>query len=126
MKKMDVRNDPIPRFISRMFETPALRALPALQKEEQALQFLRQNSLQLQPLLASMGIAAAAGWQETIERLVREIRSLADGMLERRSFEPSRSDSSLRSTPPWAQTGNLLPGRGKRSLPCADGARTIR
>jgi hypothetical protein len=86
MKKMDVRNDPIPRFISRMFETPALRTLPALQKEEQALQFLRQNGPQLQPLLASMGIAASAGWQGTFERLAREIRSLSDAMLETEIF----------------------------------------
>jgi hypothetical protein len=86
MKKMDVRNDPIPRFISRMFETPALRTLPALQKEEQALQFLRQNGPQLQPILASMGIATGAGWQGTVERLAREIKSLSDGMLEREIF----------------------------------------
>jgi len=82
MMKMDSRSDPVPRFVSRMFETPALRALPALQKEEQALQFLRQNGPQLQPLLASVGIAANGGWQETIAALVGEIRSLANGMLE--------------------------------------------
>lgn len=82
MRKMDAQSDAIPRFISRMFETPALKALPALQKEEQALQFLKQNGPQLQPLLASMGIAATADWQETVGGLVREIRSLADRMLE--------------------------------------------
>jgi hypothetical protein len=82
MMKMDVRNDAIPKFISRMFDTPALRALPALQKEEQALQFLRQNGPQLKPLLASMGIAGGVGWQETIAQLVQEIRSLSDTMLE--------------------------------------------
>ena len=58
MRKMDAHSDAIPRFVSRMFEAPALKALPALQKEEQALQFLKANGAQLQPLLASMGIAA--------------------------------------------------------------------
>ncbi len=73
MRKMDAHSDAIPRFVSRMFEAPALKALPALQKEEQALQFLKVNGAQLQPLLASMGIAASAGWHETTARLARDL-----------------------------------------------------
>ena len=83
MMKMDARSDSIPRFISRMFDAPGLRSLSALQKEEQALQFLRQNRAQLQPLLASLGIASAGGWQQTVSGFVQEIRSLADDLLER-------------------------------------------
>ncbi len=86
MRKMDAHSDAIPRFVSRMFEAPALKALPALQKEEQALQFLKVNGAQLQPLLASMGIAASAGWHETTARLAREIRLLADKALESEIF----------------------------------------
>ena len=63
-------------------ETPALRSLSALQREEQTLQFLRQNGPQLQPLLSSMGVPAAADWKETVAHFVREIRSLADRLLD--------------------------------------------
>ncbi|HTP59979.1 MAG TPA: hypothetical protein VMM82_13740, partial [Spirochaetia bacterium] len=80
---MDAPGDAIPRFVSRMFDAPALKRLTALQREEQALQFFRQNGPQLQPLLASMGIGGAPNWQETVAQLVREARSLADSMLEK-------------------------------------------
>ncbi len=115
MRKMDAQSDAIPRFVSRMFETPALRALPALQKEEQALQFLRQNGPQLQPMLASMGIAGTAGWQETVGRLVRAIRSLADRMLE---SEIQRAvDERLRfAFYPAVGTGRQPPAKAREEL----------
>ena len=40
---------------------PALRQLAALQKEEQALQFLRVSGPQLQPVFASLGLDLSAG-----------------------------------------------------------------
>lgn len=102
MRKMDGRSDAIARFVSRMFETPALRALPSLQREEQALQFLKVNGAQLQPLLASMGIAASAGWDETAASLAREIRSLADKALESEIFRAveERLQFSFSKQPP--------------------------
>jgi len=81
MMKMDAPGDAITRLVSRMFEAPALRRLTALQKEEQALQFFKQNGAQLQPVLASVGIGGAG--RDTVAQLVREARSLADAMLER-------------------------------------------
>ena len=71
-----------PVTICLRHETPALRALPAFQKEEQAAHFLRHNGIQLQPLLSSIGIPAAAGWQETVVSPGREIRTAADRLRE--------------------------------------------
>lgn len=82
MRKMDARSQALPSFISRIFEMPGLRGLSALQKEEQALRFLRTNGQQLQPLLASMGLASAAGWRETVEALAQEMKAYADRLLE--------------------------------------------
>ena len=82
MRKMAARSQALPSFVSRMFEMPGLRALSALQKEEQALRFLRTNEQQLQPLLASMGLASPAGWRETVEALTQEMRAYADRLLE--------------------------------------------
>ena len=82
MRKMESPGSALARFVSRMFEAPALRALSALQREEQALQFLKLNGPQLQPVMASLGAPATAGWKESVATLAREIRTLADQLLE--------------------------------------------
>jgi hypothetical protein len=61
-----------------MLDTPALRQLPALQKEEQALQFLRANGSQLTPILASLGFDVSRGWQEAAAHVARAIKAETD------------------------------------------------
>lgn len=82
MKKVDSSSETTARFVARMFEMPALRSLPALQREEQALQFLRANGQQLQPLLASMGLGSASDWRAAADALSREMKAYADKLLE--------------------------------------------
>jgi hypothetical protein len=59
-------------------ETPALRRLPALQKEEQALQFLRANGPQLQPVFASLGMDVSRGWREPAAQIAAALRGESD------------------------------------------------
>jgi len=60
---------------------PALRQLAALQKEEQALQFLRISGPQLQPVLASLGLDLNAGWQQAAGTVAHSVRTEVDRLL---------------------------------------------
>jgi len=82
MKAVDTASDPVSRFAMRLMETPALRSLPALQKEEQALNVLRANGPQLLPVFTSLGMQVTRGWQEPAALVARALRSAADRMTE--------------------------------------------
>jgi hypothetical protein len=73
--------DPVSRFASRLLETPALRLLPSLQKEEQAMNVLRLNGPQLIPVFTSLGMDVSRGWREPAALISRAIRAEADRMM---------------------------------------------
>ncbi|MGO9308163.1 MAG: hypothetical protein ACLQDL_03960 [Spirochaetia bacterium] len=78
MRAVEPSPDPVSRFASRLLETPALRLLPALQKEEQALNVLRINGPQLIPVFTSLGMDVSRGWREPAALISRSIRAEAD------------------------------------------------
>jgi hypothetical protein len=78
---VEVRIDSLSRFVSRLLEMPALRQLAALQKEEQALQFLRVSGPQLQPVFASLGLDLRAGWQQAAAAVAQSVRTEVDRLL---------------------------------------------
>ncbi len=82
MRAVDTAVDPVSRFAIRLMDAPALRALPALQKEEQALNALRANGPQLVPVFASLGMEVSRGWREPATAVSRAIRAAADRILE--------------------------------------------
>lgn len=82
MKEVDASADPLARFAARLLETPALRPLPALKKEDQALQFLVANGPQLQPVLGSLGLDMSRGWQGAAEAVARAVRAEASRRLQ--------------------------------------------
>jgi hypothetical protein len=81
MRKVEIRSDSLARFVSRLLAMPALRQLAALQKEEQALQFLRISGPQLQPVFASLALDLSAGWQQAAAAVARVIRTEVDRLL---------------------------------------------
>ena len=81
MRAVESAPDPVSRFASRLLETPALRALAALQKEEQALNVLRINGPQLLPVFSSLGLDVKRGWREPAALVSRAIRAEADRMM---------------------------------------------
>jgi hypothetical protein len=103
MRKVDTNSDALSRFASRLLGTPALRLLPALQKEEQALQFLRANGPQLLPVFASLGIAQAQGWREAASQVAHAVRVESDRLLEHELSVVSTSRLTLSFFP--AMTG---------------------
>jgi hypothetical protein len=78
---VDAPSDSLARFVSRLLEMPALRQLTALQKEEQALQFVRASGPQLQPVFASLALDLSAGWQHAAATVARAVRSEVDRLL---------------------------------------------
>jgi hypothetical protein len=95
---------------------PALRLLPALQKEEQALQFLGANGPQLQPVFASLGMDLAQGWREAVASVAHAVRAESDRLLEHELSAISTSRLTLSFFPaltggrqaPAAARGELL------------------
>jgi hypothetical protein len=81
MRAVDSTSEPVSRFASRLLETPALRALAALQKEEQALNVLRINGPQLLPVFTSLGLDVSRGWREPAALISRAIRGNVDRMM---------------------------------------------
>ena len=75
MREVEASPESIAHFASRMLDTPALRQLPALQKEAQALQFLQANGPQLRTIFASLGLDASRGWQEPAAQVARAIKA---------------------------------------------------
>jgi hypothetical protein len=64
-----------------MLDTPALHQLPALQREAQALQFLRASGPQLSGIFSSLGLDVSRGWQEPAARVARAIKAESDKSL---------------------------------------------
>ena len=83
MRAVHTTSDPVSRFASRLLESPALRQLSALQKEEQALNVLRANGSQLLPVFASLGLDVSRGWREPAALVSRAIRAEADATMAR-------------------------------------------
>lgn len=81
MRKVESRSDSLAPFVSRLLEMPALRQLAALQKEEQALLFLRNSGPQLQAVFASLGLDVSAGWREAAATVARAVRTEVDRLL---------------------------------------------
>jgi hypothetical protein len=81
MRAVESSSDPVSRFASRLLDTPALRPLAALQKEEQAMNVLRMNGPQLLPVFTSLGLEVSRGWREPAALIVRAIRAEAERML---------------------------------------------
>jgi hypothetical protein len=112
MKTVDTI-DALSRFASRLLSTPALRLLPALQKEEQARQFLRANGPQLQPVFASL--ALAQDWKEAAAAVAQAVRAEVDRLLERELSEISTSRLTL-SFFPALTGGRQAPATARAEL----------
>jgi hypothetical protein len=115
MKAVDTAVDPVSRFAMRLMEAPALRSLPALQKEEQALNVLRANGPQLVPVFTSLGMAVSRGWQEPAALVAKAIRSAADRMTEAEISELISSRLALSFFPALAG-GRPAPARAREEL----------
>jgi hypothetical protein len=81
MRAVESSPDPVSRFASRLLDTPALRPLSALQKEEQAMTLLKMNGPQLLPVFTSLGLEVSRGWREPAALISRAIRAVAERML---------------------------------------------
>jgi hypothetical protein len=81
MKAVQTTTDPVSRFASRLLETPALRQLSALQKEEQALNVLRTNGPQLLPVFTSLGLDVSRGWREPAALVSRAVHAGTDALM---------------------------------------------
>jgi len=115
MRKVETRAEQIERFAARLLETPGLRQLPALQKEEQAVQFLKTNGPRIQPVFASLGLDVTRGWKEPAAIIARAVRVEADRQLgkEIASFIGSRCTLSFY---PGVAGGRQPPSRAREEL----------
>ena len=82
MKAVDTATDPVARFATRLLDTPALRPLPSLQKEEQAMNVLRTSGASLVPVFTSLGLDISRGWREPAALVSHAIRAATDRMLD--------------------------------------------
>ncbi len=80
-KKMDVAKRKAQAFISRLLSNPALNGLNALQREEQILQFLSNNSNQLFPTLSSGNFFPGKRWDEIFNLLAAALMEEIDKSL---------------------------------------------
>jgi hypothetical protein len=115
MKEVEAPGDPLSRFISRLFDTPALRQLPALQKEEQALHFVNQNGVQLGPVFASLGLDMTRGWKEPAAQVARAVRAEAERLLGAELAVLVSSRLTL-SFYPVLSGGRQVPPRARQEL----------
>jgi hypothetical protein len=115
MKAVDTVTDPVSRFAMRLMDAPALRPLPALQKEEQAMNVLRANGPQLIPVFTSLGMEVSRGWKEPAALVTRAIRAAADQMMEREISEILSSRLQL-SFFPALSGGRPAPARVQDEL----------
>jgi hypothetical protein len=102
MREVDAPADSLARFASRLLETPALRPLPALKKEEQALQFLAANGAQLQPVFASLGLDMSRGWRGAAEAVSRAVKAEVSRRLDAELTLLSRTRLTLSFYAPLA------------------------
>jgi hypothetical protein len=61
------------QFVQRLLANPALKPLTPLQKEEQIISFLRQNSRQLYPTLSSPAFFPGSTWNTIFQNMVEEL-----------------------------------------------------
>ncbi len=115
MKEVDAPADPLTRFASRLLETPALRPLPALKKEAQALQFLAASGSQLQPVFASLGLDMSRGWLGAAEAVSRAVKSEAARRLDAELTLLARTRLALSFYAPLAG-GREAPPRAREEL----------
>jgi len=94
---------------------PALRQLAALQKEEQALQFLRISGPQLQPVFASLALNLSADWQEAAAAVARAVRTEVDRLLGVEIAAIMNSRLALSFFPTLAG-GRQAPARAREEL----------
>jgi hypothetical protein len=115
MRAVESSPDPVSRFASRLLETPALRLLLALQKEEQAMNVLRINGPQLIPVFTSLGMDVTRGWREPAALISRAIRAEADRMM---AAEITRllSERLAFSFFPGVAGGRQAPARAREEL----------
>jgi hypothetical protein len=78
---MSTENDRASTFIARLLSNPALKRFTPLQKEEQILQFLANNSSQLLPTLSSPAYFPGKSWPEVFTVLVTSLYSTIDTVL---------------------------------------------
>jgi hypothetical protein len=113
MSKMEGPSNPLARFVARLFDTPGLRPLSALQKEEQALHFLRENGPRLSGVFASLGLPTGEGWREAAAAVAGAIRTESDRLLSEELTDVVSSHLSFsffpvlyanRQLPPQART----------------------
>jgi hypothetical protein len=115
MRAVESSAEPVSRFASRLLDTPALRPLAALQKEEQAINLLKLNGPQLVPVFTSLGMDVSRGWREPAALVSRAIRAEAERML-------TAEISNLLSTRlsfsffPRVAGGRQAPARAKEEL----------
>jgi len=81
MKGMDPEQERAASFIKQLWANGALDGFTALQKEEQILRFLRDNALQLVPLLASPRFFPAWSWERILDLLRETLRAETDRIL---------------------------------------------
>jgi hypothetical protein len=115
MRAVESSSDPVSRFASRLLETPALRLLSALQKEEQAMNVLRLNGPQLLPVFTSLGLNVARGWREPAALISRAIRAETDRMMAAEISDLLSSRLAL-SFFPGVAGGRQAPARAKEEL----------
>jgi len=115
MRAVESSPDPVSRFASRLLQTPALRPLAALQKEEQAANVLRINGPQLLPVFSSLGLDVSRGWREPAALVARAIRAEADRMMGAEVADLLSSRLML-SFFPGLTGGRQAPARAKDEL----------
>src|ERR1700690_361039 len=115
MKAVHTTTDPVSRFASRLLETPALRQLSALQKEEQALNVLRTNGPQLLPVFTSLGLDVSRGWREPAALISRAVHAETDAMMTAEMGAPPPPRLSLSFFPALAG-GRKAPENAREEL----------
>jgi hypothetical protein len=115
MMEVEPASETLARFVSRLFDTPALRQAPALRKEEQALVFLRQNGPRLQPVYVSLGMDVALGWRAAAAAVEAAIRAESDRLLGAEISAMSSTRLTF-SFYPALCGGRQLPSRARAEL----------
>jgi hypothetical protein len=115
MKAVDTATDPVARFAIRLLDTPALRSLVSLQKEEQAMNVLRTSGPGLVAVFTSLGLDVSRGWREPASMVSRAIRAATDRALDSEIAEVVSARLEL-SFLPGLTSGRPTPAGAKEEL----------
>ncbi|HET6451837.1 MAG TPA: hypothetical protein VFI08_11025 [Spirochaetia bacterium] len=115
MRAVDTTTEAVTRFATRLLDTPALRSLPSLQKEEQAMNVLRTSGASLVPVFTSLGLDVSRGWREPAGLVSRAIRGATDRMLETELADLVTARVQL-SFLPGLTAGRTVPARARDDL----------